>query len=152
MENTVSLARNSITTKLLERENKDTINFGTHLMIDGYDGDENLLNNMELVYKTLQELPSKIKMRPLMPPYVVLAPPISEKDSGGFSGFVMIAESHISIHTFPKKRFVSIDVYTCKNRIAAAFVVDYFKRVFKLGDVEVQTARRGLRFPKRDLV
>lgn len=151
MENTISLARNSIT--ILEKENrKNTANFGTHLMLDGYDGDENLLNNMDLVYNALQDLPSKIKMRPLMSPYVVLAPPVSEKDSGGFSGFVMIAESHVSIHTFPKKRFVSIDVYTCKNRIAVDFVVDYFKKIFKLQDVEVQIARRGLRFPKKDLV
>lgn len=152
MENTLSLTRN-LTTTIPEKENKKNIvNFGAHMMLDGYNGDENLLNNMELVYKALYDLPIKIKMRPLMPPYVVLAPSISEKDSGGFSGFVMIAESHISIHTFPKKRFVSIDVYTCKNKIATAFVVDYFKKTFKLQDIEVQIVRRGSRFPKKDLV
>ncbi len=153
MENTISLARNSIITTVSEKENKkDTINFGVHMMLDGYNGDEKLLNSMELVYKALHDLPYKIKMRPLMPPYVVHAPPMSKKDSGGFSGFVMIAESHISIHTFPKRKFVSIDVYTCKNKIAIVTVADYFKKIFKLRDVEIQVARRGLKFPKHDLV
>jgi len=29
----------------------------------------------------------------------------------------MIAESHISFHTFPKRGFVTIDVYTCQNEL-----------------------------------
>jgi S-adenosylmethionine decarboxylase len=33
----------------------------------------------------------------------------------GYSTFVMIAESHLTIHTFPEDRFVSFDVYSCKD-------------------------------------
>ena len=33
----------------------------------------------------------------------------------GISGFVMIAESHVSMHTFPEKDYVFIDVFSCKG-------------------------------------
>ncbi len=79
------------------------MNFGVHLTIDGYGGDKEKLNNFELVYSILEKLPEEIMMHRIMPPYVAITPPVSEKDEGGISGFVMISESHISIHTFPKK-------------------------------------------------
>lgn len=133
-------------------KSSDTAPFGVHIMIDGYGGDPKLLNNMSLVFQALHELPEKIKMHKMMPPYVVWAPPISEKDSGGYSGFVMIAESHISVHTFPKKKFVSIDVYTCKSKLPTDYVIDYFKKMFRLKTVEAQVVKRASMFPKNDLV
>lgn len=126
--------------------------FGVHLTIDGYMGDCELLNDMSLVFNLLNELPEKIGMHKMMPPYVVCAPPLNEKDSGGISGFVMIAESHISTHTFPHRRFVSIDVYTCKNILPVDFVVNYFKNAFKLQEMEVHEIRRGQKFPEHDLI
>lgn len=126
--------------------------FGMHLTIDGYMGDHELLNDMSLVFNLLNELPEKIGMHKMMPPYVVISPPLNEKDSGGVSGFVMIAESHISAHTFPKKRFVSIDVYTCKSKLPTDFVVNYFKNAFKLKEIEVHEIKRGLKFPEHDLI
>lgn len=126
--------------------------FGMHLTIDGYGGDHELLNNMSLVFNLLNELPEKIGMHKMMPPYVVFSPPLNEKDSGGVSGFVMIVESHISAHTFPKKKFVSIDVYTCKSKLPTDFVVNYFKNAFKLQETEVHEIKRGLKFPEKDLI
>lgn len=38
-----------------------------------------------------------------------------KKGPGGWSGFAVIQESHISIHTFPERGFLSADVYTCRN-------------------------------------
>jgi S-adenosylmethionine decarboxylase len=32
---------------------------------------------------------------------------------GGVTGVVMLAESHLSLHTWPEKRFVTIDVFVC---------------------------------------
>ena len=121
-------------------------NFGVHLTIDGYNGNSEKLNNFELVYKLLNELPEAIEMTKLMPPYIVIAPAVSEKDQGGVSGFVMIAESHISIHTFPQKRFVSVDVYTCKSGLESDKIIAYFKEAFSLGECEVNIIERGTKF------
>ena len=121
-------------------------NFGVHLTIDGYRGNKQKLNSFELIYNSLKQLPDDLAMKKLTTPYVVIAPPITEKDQGGISGFVMIAESHISIHTFPEKRFVSIDVYTCKNDMDKDKIINYFKSAFELEEVEVNTVIRGTKF------
>lgn len=127
-------------------------NFGVHLTLDGYMGDAAKLNDFRLIYKILDKLPTKLGMHKLMPPYVVIAPANDKKDPGGISGFVMIAESHISIHTFPGKKFVSIDVYTCQDKLAAQRIINYFKQIFDLQEVETNIIKRGLKFPQFTLV
>ena len=106
------------------------INFGVHLTLDGYGGDIAKLNDKKLIYDCLSNLPFLIGMKKMMDPVVLEAPPVSEKDGGGFSGFVMINTSHISCHTFPKRRFISCDVYTCSENLNKNFVIKYFKDIF----------------------
>src|SRR5258708_6429025 len=43
----------------------------------------------------------------------VLADETFEFKNGGVSGFVLLAESHISIHTWPEHHYAAIDIYTC---------------------------------------
>ncbi len=38
-----------------------------------------------------------------------------QEESYGYSTFVMIAESHLSIHTFPELNYFSFDCYSCKD-------------------------------------
>ncbi len=86
-------------------------------------------------------------MNILSNPRVVLAPDNDLNDPGGWSGFVIIAESHISIHTFPKRCFVSADIYTCKKGMDIQIIIDYFTNAFKLSDVETNLIKRGTRYP-----
>lgn len=48
----------------------------------------------------------------------------------GVSGVVVIAESHLSVHTWPESRYVAIDIYTCGEHTspdrACAFLGDAF--------------------------
>jgi S-adenosylmethionine/arginine decarboxylase-like enzyme len=39
---------------------------------------------------------------------------LRKEESYGYSSFVMIAESHITIHTFPEYNYFSFDCYSCK--------------------------------------
>lgn len=128
-----------------------TQQFGVHLTIDGYGGEFEKLNDKFLVYDFLDVLPTKIGMKKIIEPVVKECEAFNEKDSGGCSGIVMIAESHISIHTFPFRGFVSIDVYTCKNKMAKQYIINYVKKLFKLKEVEVNFIKRGTRFPTKDL-
>jgi S-adenosylmethionine decarboxylase len=125
--------------------------FGVHLTLDGYKGDPVKLNDPKLMEKILHELPEKMGMERMTDPIVKYAEPRNIKDGGGYSGFVMIVESHISIHTFPKKRFVSIDAYTCKDEMDKDIVEKYFRDAYGLQETEVQFFKRGLKFPKEDL-
>ena len=127
------------------------MHFGEHLTIDGYGGNKKLLDNKNLLLKILNNLPSLLGMKILLEPQVVYASGNNKKDPGGWTGFVIIAESHISIHTFPLRGFVSIDVYTCKNGMNTDFILKYFKKQFDLKDIETNFIKRGTRYPEKNL-
>ncbi len=124
--------------------------FGLHLMMDMYNCDPKSLDDKDLVQKELDTLPGKMGMRKLIDPVVLFAQPNGIKDPGGWSGFVMIQESHISIHTFIKRRFVTIDVYSCKE-FDPKPIIEHFKKLFKTKDVELEVVVRGKKYPPKDL-
>lgn len=120
--------------------------FGPHLMLDGYGCAKAKLEDLNLVYRILDELPNRIRMTKIMPPYVFRYSGVKPED-WGLSGFVLIAESHISIHTFPEKQFVSVDIFSCKA-FDAEFASEYFKTAFGMTKVESNVVDRGTEFPK----
>src|SRR5262245_21655691 len=122
------------------------IGFGPHLMLDGYGCDKKKLQDLNLIYRILDELPSRIGMTKIMPPYVFKYSGVKPED-WGLSGFVLIAESHISVHTFPEKNFVSCDIFSCKE-FDAAFACDFLRKVFEMTKVEWRVLDRGTEFPK----
>lgn len=126
-------------------------NFGEHVTIDGYGGDFDKLNNRKLVFDVVDELPDLLKMKKLSTPTVLFAPENDEKDPGGWSGFVVIAESHIALHTFPARGFVSADIYTCRNGMDVEFILRYFKDKFNLRDIETNFIKRGTKYPVKNI-
>lgn len=120
--------------------------FGEHLMIDGYGGSSEKLNDKKLVLVALDELPGMLGMHKLAEPEVYFAEGNGGKDPGGWSGFVVIQESHISIHTFPARGFVSIDAYTCKNGLDTEKIIGYFVDRFELKDTEINLVERGKKY------
>jgi S-adenosylmethionine decarboxylase len=127
------------------------MHFGEHLTIDGYGGNYEKLNDKALVLHCLNDLPAKLGMNKLAEPEVYFAKGNDTKDPGGWSGFLVIEESHISIHTFPGRGFVSADVYTCKNGMDNDFILSYFKETFELKDIEHNFIQRGTRYPENNI-
>jgi len=131
--------------------NDKVTNFGEHLMLDGYLGNKDLLNNKDAVFSWLNTLPEKLGMHKITEPQIIFSEGNGEKDPGGWSGIVMIAESHISVHTFTERRFASADVYTCKNGMDTDLIINYFKETFGFQDVEKNFVKRGTRYPSENL-
>src|SRR4030043_2334197 len=111
--------------------------FGTHLMVDGYCCLRPAISSLDLVYRFLDEAPELIGMTKIMPPYVFKYVGKVPED-WGVSGFVLIAESHISIHTFPDKGFLSLDIFSCKQ-FDIDRAVAHVKKVFAIKEMEANT-------------
>lgn len=124
--------------------------FGLHLMFEAYNCPPEVLNDTKLVYTILDELPDKIGMKKLIKPYVVFAEANDKRDPGGWSGFVIIQESHISLHTFIKRRFVTADVYSCKP-FKPDIAVKFLKKAFKTNDIEYTVEVRGKKYPAKNI-
>jgi len=62
--------------------------------------------------------------------------------NGGVSGVVVLAESHISIHTWPERDFAAIDVFMC-GACDPRDAIPVLEAAFKPASVDVTEQRRG---------
>ncbi|TAL46723.1 adenosylmethionine decarboxylase [archaeon] len=88
--------------------------FGPHLTLDLYGCNPAKLSDPKFIYKLLDEFPEVIGMHKISKPSVTDFPGNPNSfDKGGVSAFVLITESHISIHTFTADKFASVDIFSC---------------------------------------
>jgi S-adenosylmethionine decarboxylase len=115
-------------------------------MLDGYGCDPVRLGSEKFVREFLDEFPENIGMTKLMSPYVSRYGG-AERGNLGLSGFVLIAESHVSVHTFPDERCVSIDIFSCKSFDTAAAEREIVEK-FGIRRMERNILDRGVEYPK----
>lgn len=147
------MPKKKTTTKRKSYKDTKTIKFGNHLIFDGYGCNPKKLDNEELCINVLHKIAKIAGMKKLHDPVIVKADSnetLGGKDPGGFSCFLMIQESHISIHTFTRRGFVTIDVYSCKE-FEAQPVIKYVKEVFKAKDSDILKIDRGLKYPIKNI-
>ena len=113
-----------------------------HLAIDGYVGNQHNLADLEQIRCFLDNYPYSLEMTKICQPVVMHYEATDAVDSG-VSGFVMIAESHISIHTFPLKGYINIDIFSCKPFDDRRVLRDV-KEYFQLVRVKTWVLERGL--------
>ena len=120
--------------------------YGPHLILEGYDSPKSKLGSVGFIYRTLDEFPSLIGMTKIMPPHVQkhLTP---GNPAWGVSGFVIIAESHIAIHTYPEIGFLALDVFSCKD-FDLEKAVSFAVRKFSLTRYGHKLLNRGEDYPK----
>lgn len=121
--------------------------FGPHLLLEAYGASKEKLSDIGLISDLLDKYPSKMDMHKIMPPYVFKYDSGTIKEDWGISGVVLIAESHIALHTFPEKGFFTLDIFSCKDfdiRQAVDIVLDAFEPV----NYEEIVVNRGREFPK----
>ncbi len=115
-----------------------------HLIIDGYGSNAEILKDEGFIYRLLDQYPGEIGMTKISSPVVVRY----TGDDWGISGFVMIAESHINIHTFVERCYVNIDVFSCKDFDMEQTIKDISERL-QLTEIITQTIDRdGQRFSR----
>jgi S-adenosylmethionine decarboxylase len=64
-------------------------------------------------------------------------------DSGGISGVAVLAESHISVHTWPEREFAAFDIFMC-GRCDPKNALPVLRRYFEPTDTVIGHHKRGL--------
>jgi len=121
----------------------ETKNYGLHLTVDGYNGSPDKLADVNRMYQFLNELPALIGMHKVGFPHIIQ---FTEKDIAGISGFQFIMESHISMHTYSNRGFLSFDLYSC-NKFDTDLVQKELQKIYDVSDLEVNVVVRGTCFP-----
>lgn len=116
-----------------------------HLIIDGYECASELLYDPGALMQWLNRLPRRIDMSVLVPAVVAeIKIPRCRQSDEGVSGIVMIYESHIAVHTWPQRREMQADVYSCKPFDAEA-VLAHFVHDFGMGSYDAELIARRKR-------
>jgi S-adenosylmethionine decarboxylase len=83
---------------------------GKHLLLELIDCNHDLLNDIDFLRKSLSDVARQIGATVIKDSFYQFTPQ-------GVSGVVIIAESHISIHTWPEYNYAAVDVFTCGDVI-----------------------------------
>lgn len=81
-----------------------------HVMIDAYQGNETRLDDLKAVNSVLNEISHTLGMQACMPPFLVPYYYAREAEDDGISAFVILAGGHVTIHTFPRRGCMFVDV------------------------------------------
>ena len=110
---------------------------GTHVLLELRDCDAQLLDDLSYIRQELLRAASAVDAH-------VVGESFHQFTPQGVTGILSIAESHISIHTWPEHRYAAADVFTCGDRTmperAAALIID----ALRCQDPQITQIRRGL--------
>ena len=83
---------------------------GKHLLLELKDCDREVLNDLGFLKGILQAAASEAEA-------TVLGESFHQFSPYGVSGVVIIAESHLFIHTWPECGYAAVDIFTCGNSV-----------------------------------
>jgi S-adenosylmethionine decarboxylase len=117
-----------------------------HVMLDLYGCQPALLEDEAFLRTVLDEYPTIINMDKVGPVelrFIKTSCPLDD----GFSGFVIIATSHVSLHAWPPYGMVNLDIFSCEP-FAVSDVLWFATTKFQTQDVEMHEVERATRSPR----
>lgn len=96
---------------------------GKHLLVELKDCEAEALSSLEKVRDALVSAARQAEA-------TIVDVSFHEFNPFGISGMVIIAESHLSIHTWPEYGYAAVDIFTCgeavKPEVAASYLIERF--------------------------
>ncbi len=117
---------------------------GRHLVVDFYDCKSEILNDVHQIKEVMMEAARRCKATPLGKFFHTFEP-------HGVSGVIVIAESHLAIHTWPEYNFASVDIFTCGNTVDPWLAHEYLTTTLRAKNVGVTELKRGTLAEKEDM-
>ena len=133
-----------------EHDTESELGFGPHLMLDCRQCDISKISDLQHVFTVLDQLPELIGMTKITAPYVFNYSGLIPEDRG-ITGTVIIAESHITFHSFVEKDYFFFDIFSCKP-FNVERVVEYIVAAFGVRSFERADVARGRFFPRGNVM
>jgi S-adenosylmethionine decarboxylase len=70
----------------------------------------------------------------------------------GVSGVVVIAESHISLHTWPEYGYAAADIFTCGESVDPCKAGEYLEEALEAASMQLREIQRGLPSPEDEVI
>ena len=110
---------------------------GLHILADLHGVNPDLIDRVEDIKNLLETAVRVAGLTKISSHYYQFQP-------HGATGVILLAESHISIHTWPEHGLATVDVYTCGDPSKAYRAMDYIISTLEPSRVDKQVHERGL--------
>ena len=115
---------------------------GTHSILELYDCPRELLDDEFQVREFIREAATKARC-------TVLGEVSQSFEPHGVTVIVLLAESHISAHTWPEAGYAAIDVFTCGATTLPQDACRYLAHMFEARSHDLRVLSRGSEAPSR---
>lgn len=113
----------------------DSLQLGEHIIIDLSDCDPDLLLNSEgsrdFFFKSVKDAG-----------LTIISEGFYRFSPHGFTCFLLLAESHASLHAWPEYNYCAIDLFTCNLQMDLQPLVDILQAHFRAGHISIRNLSR----------
>lgn len=109
---------------------------GRHLTIDMYGCSFENLNNLDFIKEAMLTAITESNM-------ILLNFTYHKFEPQGITALALLAQSHMSVHTYPEKGYAAIDVFTCGDASRPDHVVTVLRRLLKPEKIKITNIKRG---------
>ncbi len=110
---------------------------GRQILVEYYDCDQSKLNDVSYIETALIQAAKSSKATLVSQNFHKFSP-------YGVSGVIVIAESHIAIHTWPEYNYAAVDIFTCGDTIDPWIIQEELKESFDSKNVSSMEMKRGM--------
>jgi S-adenosylmethionine decarboxylase proenzyme len=110
---------------------------GRQILVEFYDCDESKINDVSYIENSLIQATKASKA-------TIISHNFHKFSPYGVSGVVVIAESHVAIHTWPEYNYCAVDIFTCGDTIDPWVIQEHLKEYFESKNVSSMEMKRGM--------
>ncbi|UCG78868.1 MAG: S-adenosylmethionine decarboxylase proenzyme [Nitrospirota bacterium] len=110
---------------------------GSHLLVELRDCNREILKDLQKVTDAMVSAAQRAKA-------TIVDVSFHEFNPFGISGMVVIAESHLSIHTWPEYGYAAVDIFTCGDVIKPEVAAQYLIEKFESRNPSIVEMKRGI--------
>jgi len=110
---------------------------GRQILVEFYDCDPDVLKNRDAIDAAVNEAVKRSGATIVTSTFHTFSP-------FGISGVVVIAESHVAIHTWPEYGYSAVDIFTCGENIDPWAIHDHLKEAFCSKNTSSMELKRGV--------
>ncbi len=120
--------------------------YGKHLLVEVIVKNPKGLDNSNFIKGLFKKIIEAVKMKAVLKTIVYKFPKnknLPFNTASGLTAFSIVAESHLSIHTWPENNYFAFDLFSCKN-FDEKKVIKIIKQSFPIKKIYYKTIGRGI--------
>lgn len=116
-----------------------------HILGELYGVDPQILSYVDNIEPIIRKISQDCKFK-------VLTSSFHQFQPHGVTGFLLLAESHLSIHTWPEEEFLAVDIFSCGSEEQALLAFEMLVKELAPVEVEKRVIDRGLAWKSRGVL